>query len=727
MQTRIIALILACLSFSTVVRALEGVLIDHDGRPVVGARIQVLGRPGSSVTDAAGHFTLTPDPTVPFEVVVSRPDGIALRPIPVESVPVSGPIELRISPVFTDAVTVVSSAPADLELPPAAAFTLVGRADLEQRGPQHLSDTLDTIAGASGLERGHDAVPAIRGLTSGRTLILLDDGRVTAERRAGPSATFLDPFSIDEVEVVRGPGSVAYGSDAFGGVIRARTRIPGPSDPFAVRYTSVGATGTGERAVDLEIGAPVFGGGLLAAASYRKFEDYSSPRGTVFNSAAEFQGLRLGYQRAALGGNLRLLWRTDLGRDIGKAATDSRITRASYPQENSHRFALHLDRPGPGQWSRVGVTVTWDSYQLLTDRDRLPTATTPRQLTSADVDATDYGLRLEAERSIGAVRAIVGIDANGRLGLSAVNTTTNYGLSGLTTGSTREVSVRSARRDDVAIFVAASGSVGRVGLSAGVRGDRVRTTNRAGYFGDRGSSNAALSGFVAVGVPLATGLELSLQAARGFRDALLSDRYYRGISGRGFITGNPDLNAETSRQFDGALRWASGPYRAALYGYQYRIHDLIERYRTGNNYFFRNRGEAQLEGVELEGTVEVGGDTLLQIGLQAEQGKVLDDGTPTDGVPSRGGFLVVRRETGGRWWWLGRLAAYVRDRRPGPTEQVVPGYATLDAGLGYRLTEAFQLQLYGRNLLNRSYLASADVASVLAPGRSVILSARGVI
>lgn len=727
MHLRTVAGVLACLCASTSVHALKGVVLDPEGKPVAGARVQILGRPGSTVTDAGGHFSLTPDPTVPFEVVVSRADGVAVRPIQVGAVPATGPLELHISPVFGDEVTVISGASADLELPPAAAFILVGRADLEQRSPQHLSDTLDNIAGASGLERGHDAVPAIRGLTSGRTLILLDDGRVTAERRAGPSATFLDPFSIDEVEVVRGPGSVAYGSDAFGGVIRARTRIPGASDPLAVRYTVVGATGTGERAADLEIGAPVLGGGLLAAASYRKFDDYSSPRGTVFNSAAEFKGLRLGYQHAAFGGNLRLLWRTDVGRDIGKAATDSRITRASYPEENSHRFALHFDRPGPGRWSRIGVALTWDSYQLLTDRDRLATTTVPRQLVRADVDANDYGLRVDAERPLGSARLIVGIDVSGRYGLSAVNTTSTYQLSGELTGSSREVSVRSARRDDLAAFVAASGTVGRLGLSAGVRADQVRTSNSGGYFGDRDSSNTALSGFAAVGVPLATGLELSVQAARGFRDALLSDRYYRGISGRGFITGNPDLNAETSRQFDAALRWAGGPYSVALYAYDYRIRDLIERYKTGSNYFFRNRGEAELRGVEIEGTAELGRGTLLQVGLQTERGEVLDGGSATDGVPSRGGFVVVRREVGGRWWWLGRLAAYARDSRPGPTEQIVPGYATVDAGVGYRVSDAIQIQLYGRNLLDRSYLASADAASVLAPGRSILASVRGLI
>ena len=77
-------------------------------------------------------------------------------------------------------------------------------------------------------------MPALRGLSSGRTLILIDGARVNSERRVGASATFLDPDILEGVEVARGPGSVAYGSrrlrrrdrrhHAQGGAGRARWR-----------------------------------------------------------------------------------------------------------------------------------------------------------------------------------------------------------------------------------------------------------------------------------------------------------------------------------------------------------------------------------------------------------------------------------------------------------------------------------------------------------------------
>ncbi len=53
--------------------ALTGRVVKADGAPVAGAEISILGRPGTAVTDADGRFTWTPDPPVPFEVLVVAP------------------------------------------------------------------------------------------------------------------------------------------------------------------------------------------------------------------------------------------------------------------------------------------------------------------------------------------------------------------------------------------------------------------------------------------------------------------------------------------------------------------------------------------------------------------------------------------------------------------------------------------------------------------------------
>ena len=94
---------------------------------------------------------------------------------------------------------------------------------------------LETVPGINQVSEGHAAVPAIRGMARGRVLLLIDGARVTSERRVGPSATFLDPAVLEGIDVARGPGSVAYGSDALGGVISMRTRNAEAGSPLRVR------------------------------------------------------------------------------------------------------------------------------------------------------------------------------------------------------------------------------------------------------------------------------------------------------------------------------------------------------------------------------------------------------------------------------------------------------------------------------------------------------------
>ena len=57
-----------------------------------------------------------------------------------------------------------------------------------------------------------------------RILILIDNARITSDRRTGPSASYISPEDIDRIEVLRSPSSIFYGSDAIGGVVHIFTK-----------------------------------------------------------------------------------------------------------------------------------------------------------------------------------------------------------------------------------------------------------------------------------------------------------------------------------------------------------------------------------------------------------------------------------------------------------------------------------------------------------------------
>jgi outer membrane receptor for ferrienterochelin and colicins len=218
------------------------------------------------------------------------------------------------------------------------------------------------------------------------------------------------------------------------------------------------------------------------------------------------------------------------------------------------------------------------------------------------------------------------------------------------------------------------------------------------------------------------GFSATAQVAHGFRDPTLSDRYYRGPTGRGFITGNPDLVPETSLQLDFALRYTRNRFRVALYAYQYDIADLIERHQAQTDFFFfRNRGEARIRGVEAEAQARLPWELSLQATAHLLTGELLDDGTSLDGIPPATFTLRLRRDFGRARSWL-RLAGYGSLDQPGPTEQSRPGYTLLDAGVGARLGSRVEVSALGRNLLDEAYFVSPDSRAVLAPGLTGILS-----
>jgi iron complex outermembrane receptor protein len=282
------------------------------------------------------------------------------------------------------------------------------------------------------------------------------------------------------------------------------------------------------------------------------------------------------------------------------------------------------------------------------------------------------------------------------------------------------VSIDSARRTGAGVFAESTAPLSSaVTLSGGIRVDGVRSTNAGGFFGDRAVSNAAVSGLAAVSVSPTTALTLVAQVARGFRDPVLSDRYYRGPVGRGFVEGNPDLKPERSLQFDMTARYGAGPLRLVASAYHYRITDLVERYAATPTLFrVRNRGRAELQGVEVDARWTFGAGFGVAATAETSRGRDADTGAPVDDVAPRAASAAVTY-TGFRT----RLVSYARVKavgaheEAGPSEVPTRSYTLLDAGTSWRLTPHLDLVGTARNLLNEAYQSSAGPRWVWAPGR----------
>ncbi|MEO8379202.1 MAG: TonB-dependent receptor [Acidobacteriota bacterium] len=705
--------------------AFDGRLIDRNGRPLAGVYVTVAGRNGSVRTDSEGRFHLLPDPEVPATLIVVGTRGEIYPPLTVATLG-DGMQELSVDPGFQESVTVTSGAAPNIDAPPAAGTFLVGGEELEERQPEHLVDALDRVAGVARRGEGPPGVPVVRGLAGGRTLLMLDGARLTAERRAGPSASFLDPFVLGSIEISRGPGSVAYGSDAFGGVIHARPRDPVLGQSHG-RYQLTSSFGGSEvRSGGFEYSQSLTPGSAISGLIHARDSNGSEAGGgdAINNSAYADRGGAVRYLRTMASSVLRLNVALNQGRDAGAPAADSLVTRTFYPEEESRRLT--------GSWEStaleaVGLEINGSlgSYDIITTRERLPVGTTTRQVSSSDVQADDASLRAVATRTtrLGSIRA--GADFNRRFNLRAVGEVRNFDLTGAATTRIDEVSIDDASKTGTGVFALGDWMLlPRLTASGGLRADRVSVRNEGGFFGDRSHEDTAFSGHAALAWTVAPGLTATVQGARGFREPSLSDRYFRGVSGRGFVVGNPDLESETSTQFDGALRWQRGARSLSVFGYHYTIHDLVERFRAGNDFQFRNRGRAEVKGVELELASELPHGLGLQINGSYARGEAVDDGAALDDIAAPNLHAALR--------WAGQHgSAFVHlfvvgeDDRPGPVETSRDGYVTADLGAGWMFTPAVELRLQLRNVMDKRYPGSADANAALAPGRSLMIGLGG--
>ena len=723
MRSSVLA-VLIVVSLASPAFAFKARVVDQQGRPVAKATVSILGRTGEAITDSDGRFEWKPDPPPPFEILVIDASGNYSRPVLIDALNPEAELVVTVAPLLTESVTVSGSAPSIESTPGSGTTSLSGR-DVAVRQPANLMQAIENVAGVNQVSEGQAAVPAIRGLARGRTLILIDGARVSSERRVGPSATYLDPSLIEGVDVARGPGSVAYGSDAFGGVISVKTRRVAAGSPLAVQFSGTVGTGVPELRGAIDLSKGFSNGGMIFAAHSRKADDWDSPQGEVFNSGFSDSGVLFRVEHKVGAGSLSAGWQSDFGRDIERPRNNSQTVRFFYPTEDSHRFTTGYEAENVAGLNRIGFTGFIGNYAQVTDQDRFATATTGRTIERADVSANDFHARGFGEHLFGKSRFEFGVDVNGRYGLHAIDDLITYDLAGNIVSTRPNVSVDTAQRTDTGVYTSIETAVAPIlVLSGGIRGDYVTTQNIGGYFGDRSTGNGAGSGYAAATFGSFGGVSVTAQIARGFRDPVLSDRYYRGPTGRGFITGNPDLNPETSVQADLGVRYVAPAFRLAAFFYHYKIHDLIERYSTStDNFFFRNRGTARVRGFEVEGQATLPSGLTLDLAAQVSDGRALDDNAYLDDISPITITVVLRRQFGERAFAQVRTAWFSDDDHFGPTERAVNGYTMLDVAGGFRVARPFELRVQARNLLNEEYFASQDVRTVLAAGRSVSLVA----
>lgn len=234
--TRLYSIILSILIFAFAAVAQQNVFTitakDPNGGVIPGARVSVRSKTGveqSAVTNVEGIARFADLADGDYLVIVDAAGfPRSAREATFGGSQTSLDVTLNIgsiSETVTTTATRTQVATEDTAVP----VTIVGRARLESEPVNTVGDIFRSLPGMSTTNEGAFQVrPRIRGLDSNRILVLVDGERLnnarTSTGQSGIEIGLVDIDQIDSIEVVRGAGSVLYGTDALAGTVNLITR-----------------------------------------------------------------------------------------------------------------------------------------------------------------------------------------------------------------------------------------------------------------------------------------------------------------------------------------------------------------------------------------------------------------------------------------------------------------------------------------------------------------------
>jgi len=658
-------------------------------------------------------------------------------------------------------------------------ITVITRDELRERAPRTVAEALRYQPGIWVQKTGHlGGAPVIRGFM-GNQVVYLFDGirRNTAGLFAGPNSFLqnIDALDVDRVEVIRGPGSVLYGSDAIGGVVNVISNEElGFSEALGWGGRALGRYGSADHETSARLEGFLTSSDFNAffGATRRNFQDLESGRGGGLQVPSSWYEHNWDGQ---VGWNLGNDQRLDLFVQSFTRPEGRRFDRPNWIQRNDRDlFSLRYRGEDVAFADTVQATAWYHSQANFIDE---------KWWDSDSVDRT-VGVDLQAGTQ-------VGDDLLVTWGLTAYRDTVSK--------SNPQKGTEDPQVDwvDSAVFGLAEWTVVEdVDVSLGLRVDRFTLDSTAPAFGkldpnvqsaiNNGSlsladlnldrTDTALTGGLGIDWSVTEAVTVYSHVGRAFRAPNKSDMLSFGAFTFGFNVPSPNLRPESSWTYEVGVKSRTRDSAVALAGYLTTVSDgIVSQPGTFNGSSFidlngngvQDAGEQVyvkqnspddivVRGIELQavqylpeswvrrvldyGAVSVYGNFTWMRGKDKGTGEPLDRGIPTNAV------LGLRWEDsripGMRRWWLAfeswivdsfdRIptsrysdVAFRSDPQdpsspflaPGPR---VPGFTLFSFRGGVRLSENADLTVGVENLTNELYRVKDS--RIDGPGTNVVVA-----
>lgn len=601
--------------------------------------------------------------------------------------------------------------------------------ELQQKGTSTLIEGLATIPGVSQVSTGTSiGKPVIRGLSGNRVLVYSQGVRIENQQFGDEHGLGLNDAGIESVEVIKGPASLLYGSDALGGVLYLNPEKFADAGAFTTHFNQKFFSNTLGSNSSLGLKTSTDNWRFLVRGTYNTHSDYKIAQGdrvtnTRYNETDFKTGI--GYSNSKFSSVFRYNFNDlDLGIPEEGIAEQTSNKKTAFPKQGVFNHLLSLNNVFFFDKSKLDV----DFGYISNDRSEFEdseVAVLHMKLKTFNYDAKYYLPK------IGKFESIVGIQ----------------GMHQTNKNSGEEYLIPDATTNDFGFFGTGNFEWNSNVIQAGLRFDnRKITTTAHGILGEEGSFEAIDKSFDSFNASLgfktnlAKDLSLRLNVASGFRAPNLAELTSNGVheGTNRYEKGNSDLKTEQNLQTDLNFEYKSSHVEFFVNGFYNHINNYIYTSPTAdvideNAVFDYIQNNANLYGGEIGLHFHPHPLDWLhyETSFETVTGKK-QNGDYLPLIPANNWNNTIRTEFKNMEWFEDGYASLnvsttLNQNNVSGFETKSNGYTLLNLGFGGKVKlgkTAFDINLNANNLLDKEYtahLSRLKTDGIPNIGRNIVL------
>jgi iron complex outermembrane receptor protein len=659
------------------------VTLAGSGDPVHNVKVTIIQLKRSTETSEDGAYEFQNIPPGRYDVSahLERTPDILQRAEIAGGQTVTADFEIRLEAV-REQVTVTATGSEETTFNSIQSVTIIGSLDLARKNPISLGEALDHELGVAKRSFGPgNSRPVVRGFDGDRVLVLQEGiGIGGLGFQSGDHAEPLDLLSQDRIEVVKGPATLLYGSNALGGVVNA---VSGHDEAHrGVRGYVTGIAGSsndqfgGSGGIEFGTERWLFwanGGG-------QRTDDYNTPLGRIANSFSRYGNASGGAGYFGDKGFLSVGYTHDnrnYGIPFDPDEDDPEMVRLN-PRRDGVQFR--------GGFRDLVAPISGGNFTVQYNRYR-----------HDEIELPDEEVGTQFKNKTFLYRAVFDQRRGGRYSGS-------FGFSGLHRDFTaigEEALAPPTTQNNFAAFGLQKIDFERFAFQFGGRVER----NAYNPDGLRDRSFTGFSGSAGIRVGLGSHNAFVANYTHSYRAPALEELYNNGPhpGNLTFEIGDPNLGRERGDGIDLSLRHNSGRVRAEANFFYYNIRDFVFLAPTGDiedglpeaNYA---QGDSRFTGAELRFDAGLTRNLWLLSSLDYVNAE-LKGGPPLPRIPplrARVGF-----EAFARGFRINPEVIMAQDQdRTFTNEERTAGYATVNLNASYTLTRKHHAHIFSVNAFN---------------------------